>query len=437
MNPRPPAPPLPLPLALPLLLLAAMLLPAARALRVAVLGSGPSGASAARALAEAGLSVTVFEAGRGVGGRTSTRKTRDDAGYQFDHGAQYISTPKTEEFRGALDAWRRDGWARPWEGRFCDAAAAPGEVATLEVDAEAKERWVGYPTMNAICHNLLDHEGISVELQTRANAAHDATRADGRRWTLASDRGQRPLGAFDWLVATDRTSAASYRRDLKTADVDDFRRRARGVRSAKSLAAMVAFDAPLALDADGIQFSASACGHLGWAARDTSKPGRARSDGRECWVLQSRPGAAERVLRGTKGQDVAQIRERAKDALVGDFLAFLASLPRLLREDARREEAPRVVHAVGHRWGAAFPVVPPSPSSSSSSSSSGGQGERASAAATTEEWCLALPDRRFVACGDYFGGPLAGRIEGAYLSGTAAARRLLRLHEQGAESRAR
>mgnify|MGYP002001751691 CR=1 FL=1 len=69
-------------------------LPAASQCRVAVCGAGVAGALTARRLAEAGMSVTCFEAGRGPGGRTSSRRT--DLGH-FDHGASYFA-PKTEAF---------------------------------------------------------------------------------------------------------------------------------------------------------------------------------------------------------------------------------------------------------------------------------------------------------------------------------------------------
>ncbi len=76
-----------------------------KSLQVAVLGSGITGSTAARKLAEKGIKVTVFGAGHGIGGRTSTRITRDEYRYQFDHGAQYIGTPKTEDFRETLQNW--------------------------------------------------------------------------------------------------------------------------------------------------------------------------------------------------------------------------------------------------------------------------------------------------------------------------------------------
>jgi predicted NAD/FAD-dependent oxidoreductase len=52
----------------------------------AVIGAGISGLICARTLAQHGWLVTVFEKGRGVGGRMAVRRT--EAGLAFDHGAQ-------------------------------------------------------------------------------------------------------------------------------------------------------------------------------------------------------------------------------------------------------------------------------------------------------------------------------------------------------------
>lgn len=52
--------------------------------RVAVVGGGLAGLACAGALRDAGFGVTVFDKGRGVGGRTSIRH---DGDWRFDHGA--------------------------------------------------------------------------------------------------------------------------------------------------------------------------------------------------------------------------------------------------------------------------------------------------------------------------------------------------------------
>ena len=54
---------------------------------VAIIGAGMAGLAAARALTQAGHTVTLFEKSRGVGGRVATRRIGDCI---VDHGAQNI-----------------------------------------------------------------------------------------------------------------------------------------------------------------------------------------------------------------------------------------------------------------------------------------------------------------------------------------------------------
>jgi len=140
-----------------------MLVQKSNSLRVAVLGSGISGSAAARKLADNGIDVTVFECGFGIGGRTSTRITRDEHRYQFDHGAQYISSPKTNAFKEHFDKWVSDGWVKEWSGKFVMV-----DGTNINIDDGKKKKWVGYPCMNSISQNLLHHDKIKVNLQTRS-----------------------------------------------------------------------------------------------------------------------------------------------------------------------------------------------------------------------------------------------------------------------------
>lgn len=79
--------------------------------RVAIIGAGITGITCARDLVAAGLSVTLFDKGRGIGGRLSTRRT--DSGLQFDHGAQYLPA-RDPDFAALLDGLTRDGDAARW-----------------------------------------------------------------------------------------------------------------------------------------------------------------------------------------------------------------------------------------------------------------------------------------------------------------------------------
>jgi predicted NAD/FAD-dependent oxidoreductase len=372
-----------------LFLILLMLTQTANSLRVAVLGSGISGATAARSLADRGVQVTVFEAGFGIGGRTSTRITRDEHHYQFDHGAQYIGRPKTSEFEDTLRSWRDQGWVKEWVGSF---ASVDGADCTME----SKERWVGYPGMHSICRNLLHHKNIRVQTSTQAHASQSDDQ--NTEWELVHGKTKEHLGTFDWLVASDRNSAAHYRKDLSSVNLEEFTSGVKQIKSVKSLTAMVVFESPINLKMDGIQFTGNdpQYGSLGWAARDSSKPGRERNDGQECWVLQSHPDAAKELLKGKR--NLSQIREIAKEALVRDFIA---SIPHLAEDVSI--QIPSVTTSIGHRWGAAFPI----PSKDFSEMES-----------------QVITNNNFVACGDYFGA-LSGRIEGAFLSGRSAAGEIL------------
>ena len=364
----------------------AMLVQTTNSMRVAVLGSGVAGSSVARTLADKGMQVTVFEAGFGIGGRTSTRRTRDEFRYQFDHGAQYIGKPQTEAFRDTLNQWKSDGWVKQWPGRFLTA-----DGLRVKED-EAKDRFVGYPGMNSICQNLLQHKNITVRLQTRANASRNLE----EKWELINGKTKEGLGTFDWLVASDRLSGDHYRRDLSGADVKEFTSGLRKIKSVKSLTAMVVFEKPLGIDIDGVKFTGNDAhyGSLGWVARDSSKPGRERDDDKECWVLQSHPDAAKDLLKGKR--KVGEIREMAKEVLLHDFLK---SIPRLAGD--ANVEVPAVAASIGHRWGAAFPIPPKE---------------------LMDMESQLVAHKTFVACGDYF--KLSGRVEGAYLSGVSAANQL-------------
>jgi predicted NAD/FAD-dependent oxidoreductase len=63
--------------------------------------------------------------------------------------------------------------------------------------------------------------------------------------------------------------------------------------------------------------------------------------------------------------------------------------------------------SIGHRWSAAFPVLPPI--------AAGNINNR-------RENYFFDESARFAACGDYFNREFAGRIEGAVMSGSEAAR---------------
>ncbi len=101
--------------------------------RVGIVGSGIAGLACARRLADAGWSPVVFDKGRGVGGRTATRRAAEGA--QFDHGAQY-ATARSADFQSFMQGMAESGVAARWD------SDAP------------KARYVGIPGMNALAKHL-------------------------------------------------------------------------------------------------------------------------------------------------------------------------------------------------------------------------------------------------------------------------------------------
>ena len=81
---------------------------------VGIIGAGVGGLVCARELADNGFDVKVFDKGRGVGGRTATRRAEPD--FTFDHGAQYF-TARDARFQKVTADWQSRGVVAEWLGR--------------------------------------------------------------------------------------------------------------------------------------------------------------------------------------------------------------------------------------------------------------------------------------------------------------------------------
>lgn len=78
--------------------------------RVLVIGAGLAGLIAARDLGRSGHRVLVVDKGRSVGGRLATRRI-DDA--VLDHGAQFFTT-RSSELADEIQPWLADGLVQEW-----------------------------------------------------------------------------------------------------------------------------------------------------------------------------------------------------------------------------------------------------------------------------------------------------------------------------------
>ena len=138
-------------------------------MRVGIVGAGVSGLLCAqRLLSLAGpeLQLTVFEWGRGPGGRTARRRVTLDSGAElsFDHAAPFITATPGSELEQLLNESAEKGRAQRW--------AAAGENV-----------WVGTPSNHAICKALAE------ELLLACRSATSAPRLGSDvRWRRAPPR---------------------------------------------------------------------------------------------------------------------------------------------------------------------------------------------------------------------------------------------------------
>ena len=107
---------------------------------VAIIGAGIAGVALGALLREAGVKVTLFDKGRGVGGRMSTRRT---TAAQYDHGAQFF-TVRTPAFAAFLSNYEQS--FTEWTPR----------VVTLSRESKPYTRpwfephYVGKPSMTSL-----------------------------------------------------------------------------------------------------------------------------------------------------------------------------------------------------------------------------------------------------------------------------------------------
>ncbi|MCO5613359.1 hypothetical protein L7F22_067635 [Adiantum nelumboides] len=355
---------------------------------VAVVGAGAAGLACASRLAEHGFLVTVFDSGRGPGGRMSQRREKgsDGSHLYFDHGAQYF-TVKDPMIQGLVDNWEEAGFIAEWKGKF---GTFDAETKSFSEDTDlSKKRYVGVPGMNAICQALSQKPGVEAKFCTTV-AKLDWLK-ERKLWMLADKDGNQ-LGEFWAVVATDK-NMASPRFLIQTGlppplagAVPTLSEKVSGVSSSSSFACMLAFPLHLtSISFDGFTVVGSKV--LAWAARDSSKPKRnTLLLFGDCWVLHSTSEFAEEVI------------QRAGMGKPSDEL--LSMVAQSLLEDFRKiGEIPSPVFIKAHRWGSAFPKV----------------------SIAQEERCLLDEVQRLAVCGDFCLGP---RVECAILSGLSAAEKI-------------
>ncbi|WP_174292760.1 NAD(P)/FAD-dependent oxidoreductase, partial [Sphingomonas bacterium] len=259
-------------------------------MRVAIIGAGMAGLACAGVLARQGHAVTLFDKGRGAGGRMSTRRMPTAEGeVRFDHGAQYL-TARDPAFVGQVAAWE-----------------AAGQVARWAV--AGNDAWVGLPGMNAPV------QAMAADADVCWRSRIDALTFDGR-WHLQGEGDDVPFDAVVVAVPAEQVATLVADHDPEVAGL------AAATMSDPCWTVMAAFAAPVPIAADRL----TEVGPLASAIRNSAKPGRT---GPEAWVLQADADWSRQHL-----EDQADDVEHALlDALAAEAGG---ALPAILGTDSHR-----------------------------------------------------------------------------------------------------
>lgn len=263
--------------------------------RVLVIGAGIAGLACARTLHDQGMSVTVVDKGRGVGGRLATRREGD---WRFDHGAPQLHLPDERAAR-YLASWCNEGVLTPRPTGF-----------------------LGTSAMNALPKHLAQDLVVTTGFQVQA------IRRTGPMWQVTNAEG-RNMEAEVLLLATPAPQAATLLRTINEDPTTALAARLDAVRMAPCWSTMLVFDAPPPMAfveqlTDGVIHLEDE--RLARCIRESDKPGRPPS---ECWTIQSSAAwSAAHLERSAEeiGQEIsAAFREQS--GIVGGLL-----------------------HATAHRW---------------------------------------------------------------------------------------
>lgn len=257
--------------------------------RVAVIGAGLSGLRCASLLANAGLTVSVFEKSRGTGGRLSSSRL---GALTADLGVPFIET-QLPDFRewllqhpGTIERWR------PYQTDF---------ALTQPIQSLERELWVGVPRSSMLTRLLA--EGVHLHTETRVSVAWP-----DRQGILLRDDQTEMLGHFDTvIIATPAPQAVPLLDALQSSQT-----RAAAVKMQPAWVLSLELEerpASLAhidlIEGEHPEFSR--------ILRDSSKPQRSG----EVWTLQANSAWSEAYL-NLSGETVMHELVAALVALTGD-----------------------------------------------------------------------------------------------------------------------
>ncbi|MAA79162.1 MAG: hypothetical protein CL916_07860 [Deltaproteobacteria bacterium] len=235
----------------------------------AIVGAGISGLTCARTLIDQGHNVKIFDKARGPGGRTSTRISRQDEDWIFDHGLPFIqfTDPRFELW---VKAWKNADVIRSWNPKI--KLWKKDSLLTTE-----RTLYVGNPKNSSVAEHLASE--INVQTQERIVQI----RYTKQGWILTNQH-KNEHGPFLRLILT-LPPEQLYELLPNRLSIPGHK-----VHSHPQHALMMRFTQPLHLEAEAIQFQHHS---LYWFCKESSKPTRPPE---HQWTLLTQPSWSSKHL---------------------------------------------------------------------------------------------------------------------------------------------
>lgn len=272
--------------------------------RIAIVGAGMAGITAARTLQQAGHEITVFEKGAETGGRMATQSSVFGS---FDLGTQYFTVrdPRfTSAMRYSLE--QQKAVCLPWSANAVRVLDSSGLVAAASLPS-LEPHWVAQPGMSALVRLWAQplprmHRDTRVTALKRGAVGWTLT-AIGADDTLASH------GGFDAVVlALPAPLAAELLKGVAKAGA--LAGALGSVEIAPCWTLMLAFPnaSQPGLSSFGPQWNAARSTHhrIAWLARESSKP---RRESIERWTVQASADWSREHLADNPERVIAKLRK--------------------------------------------------------------------------------------------------------------------------------
>lgn len=280
--------------------------------RIAIIGAGLSGLTAAFKLSESGAEVRLFDKSRGLSGRAASR-SKD--GCRYDYGANYFKVESNEVARLLFQSLPTDGLCRIVGdiGTFDES----GTVAAGDPGQNAAAKWTYRDGISTIGKRMVEKAGLSVSGDTLITRME---RSRGK-WHLEAGNG----AAFDEFDAVLLTPPAPQTIELlEGSDFDPVIREGivtelKRAKYHSQFTVVLNFPGDILLPGDVYALINRDRRHdIAWISHENRKPGHVPA-GESLFIVQMSPVWSLRKYDLPRGEVIAEVLAKT-DRLLGSVL---------------------------------------------------------------------------------------------------------------------